>query len=488
MKRCIVNAVLMICLLAGCATEARVHVNLAITDVTIIDPETRQASANRTVLIDKGRIVSIMRRGAVRFESAQSIDGRGRYLMPGLMDMHVHTNVAFVTDNSLKLMLANGVTGARDMAGDCWEPRGELYLCLDDMRKIAAEIEQGDRPGPRLLKLSSAFVQSGQSAHLPENHDPLYTPSTKEEGVALVQYLDERGVDLIKLYEWVMPGAYEGLMSEAKARGIEISGHVPLLISTVQASNDGLRTIEHANSLVIDCSPHGDERRNAMKAVISGDESAAWPSDIDRLKNSIERYSSARCKDLMATLVKNGTHYVPTHGTREMDVRASEPGYRNNPDIDYIPPMQMADWKNDLERTAEASPEMIELYRQYYELGLKVTKLAFDLGVPVMIGTDANDTMIVPGFAVHDELQRFVDAGLSPMDALRAATTVPAAYLGRESDFGAVAPGKIADLVLLDQDPLKDIANTRSIEAVIFEGRIIDREELDALLAEVRNP
>ncbi len=487
MRHLLIQAGAMIGLVTGCTTYPNLTADLAITDVTVIDPETTETLPRRTIVIDGGRIIKIARRGSLKLNVMQVIDGSGRYLIPGLMDMHVHTNVSFIVDDSLKLMLANGVTGVRDMAGDCWEPRGEIFLCIDDMRRIAAAIEDGDKPGARLLRLSSAYVQSEPTAPLPKNHNPLYTPLTRADGVALAQYLDERGVDIIKLYHAIRPDAYEGLMTEAIARGLEVSGHVPNLVTAQQASDDGLRTIEHANTIVTDCGGYAAEYREAMSAVIRREDGAEWPSDFSRLKESVDTFTPSICENLMKTLTKNGTYYVPTHGTREMDALAGDPAYRDDPRLGYLPPPQLAQWRADLDRTAAVSPEMTDLYRQFYDLGLKVTKLASEAGVSIMLGTDANDTMIIPGFAVHDELARLVEAGLSPMEALRAATTAPAAYLDRESDFGGVAPGKIADLILLDENPLQNIANTRTIQAVVLGGRVIDREALDELLAEVRS-
>lgn len=460
--------------------------SLEIVDVTIIDPATRTVSPGVTVRIENGRIAGI---GDAAAEDAgfhgRTIDGAGKYLIPGLMDMHVHTNVGPVAETTFNLLLANGVTGVRDMAGDCWEPQTFPFLCIDDLRRYDAEIEAGRLAGPRLWRLSSAFVQSDKTGRLPPEPNPLYTPTTEEEGARLVDYLHERGVDLIKIYHAITPAAYKGVMARAGELGMEVSGHVPLVAGARGAAEAGQRTIEHASEIVVDCSAYSDDYRRRIIAIVGGDSTEEWPGDEERLTGSIETYNPARCRALMALLAERGVYYTPTHGTREMDARAADPAYRANEALIYIPAMQRGQWEADMGRIANEPPAMRRLYTEFYALGLAVTRQAHEAGVALMLGTDANDTMIVPGFAAHDELARLVSAGLEPMEALRAATAVPAQYLGREGDLGRVALGARADLVLLEHNPLEDISHTRTIAGVIAGGRYYDRARLDALLADV---
>lgn len=471
--------------LTGCAAAQVVESDLAITNVTIIDPGAGQVLPNQTVLIDEGVITAIRPAGGVRVDSDDIVDGAGRYLIPGLMDMHVHLNIELVLDSSLKLMIANGVTGIRDMGADCWEPQGEIYLCLDDMRAVGEQIEAGERVGPTFHRLASAFVQSDRTNRLPPDPDPLYTPMDEAGGAAVVAYLDERGVDLVKVYHAIFPAAFDGLMAEADRRGLEVSGHVPLLIGAAGASNAGVRTLEHANEVVVDCSDYTVQYRGAMNAMLEGVEGASWPPALERLTETVATFNPQRCAALMDVFAANQTYYVPTHGTREMDWRAGDPEYREDPRLRYVGQFQYEDWMQDLDRTAGASAEVVELYGRFYAHGLAATRIAHERGAPLMMGTDANDTMILPGFAVHDELARFVQAGLTPMEALQTATTAPAEYLGLPDQYGSVAEGYRADLVLLDANPLEDIRNTTDISAVIFGGRHFDREALDGLLDDV---
>jgi hypothetical protein len=201
----------------------------------------------------------------------------------------------------------------------------------------------------------------------------------------------------------------------------------------------------------------------------------------------VDEYDPKICAEVYQTFAKNGTYITPTHGTRKMDAFADDSDYRRDPRMKYIPLPQQMNWLLDANRmvATDSSPAGRRSYMEFYRKGLELTNAAYRAGVPVMLGTDAGDSFIVPGASVHDELGELVQAGLSPAEALRAATLSGAVYLGRTSDFGTVAPGRVADLVLLDANPLETISNSRRIHAVVFNGRVLDRRALDSLLAGV---
>ena len=248
----------------------------------------------------------------------------------------------------------------------------------------------------------------------------------------------------------------------------------------------GLTTIEHARDLPVDCSTYGTVYRGQVMAKIMG-EDVPWPDRKALPGKARDTFDKPTCDRQIAAMVRAGSYYVPTHLTREMDYRAGEAAYRNDPRKAYIPAMQQAGWDGDLDRTTKMLGELASDLGDFFRLGLATTRMAHDAGVKVMAGTDANDTMVFPGFSLHDELAHLVAAGLTPMEALQAATSVPAEYLGRSDDFGGVSAGKLADLLLLDADPTVDIANTTQISAVVQGGRMRDRAALDALLREVRD-
>jgi hypothetical protein len=202
------------------------------------------------------------------------------------------------------------------------------------------------------------------------------------------------------------------------------------------------------------------------------------------MKRTVEEFDPALCANMLRALAGSGAFYSPTHVTREMEARVDEAAYRQDPHRRYIMPDRDKKWEADLVDTAKLPDEEKRHLKSFFQHGLKITGLAHRAGVQIMAGTDLNDTMIVPGFSMHRELALLAAAGLSPMEALRAATSVPAKYLKR-GDLGGIAVGKEADLVLLSRNPLDDIGNTALIETVISNGIVYDRAALDALLAEV---
>lgn len=473
---------------AAVASEA---VDLLIDDVTVIDPESKTVSGHQSVYINEGHIVAILSTDQTSAHVAgKTINANGQYLIPGLMDMHVHIAHPKWSKTTLALFLANGVTGVREMTGDCWEPRGKIFACNDDYRKLQAEILSGTVKGPRIMSLSSAIVRGPSERelpHVPEEAPDFFTPSDSDQARELVTYLVNRGVDFAKIYNFLSKPTYMAFMQAATEQGLPVAGHVPMAVDVVEAAQAGQRSIEHARVIAYDCSDYGAGLRQIVNDLFASKDDVPYPSYQERIEQSVATYNPERCKNLLDQLAAHGTWYVPTHETREFDARASEAAYRNDPRLDYVLTELKWGWQNDLDDTADASPELISAYKAFFSHGLKITGLAHAAGVKVMAGTDANDTMSIPGFSLHDELIHLVDAGLSPMDALRTATTNPAEYLERQGDFGGVSAGKKADLLLLTANPLEAIANTSSISHVVFDGHVLDNTELNTMLAEVKH-
>lgn len=457
--------------------------DLVIRNVTVIDPQTRTVRADSDVFVDNGRIVEIADTGSSMRTADQLVPGDDRFLIPGLMDMHTHTSFRPVHENSLALLLANGVTGVREMGSDCMGPP-QIFMCIDDMRASQARIAAGDLIGPRIFELSSSKVDSNRPDGADEMQS-LYRPLTAMDGERSVAYLAGRGVDFLKTGEEFTPEAFTGFATSAREHGMRFGGHVPPYLSVAEVAGMGMASIEHARDLPLDCSDYGPVFRAAVQAVISGD-SEDWPDRLQTPARARDSFNEARCDAQIAAMLQSGTYYVPTHLTREMDFRAGEDAYRNDPRLSYIIALQRESWVEDMDRTVQRMGDMRGDLQDFFRLGLRTTAMAHAAGVPIMAGTDANDTMVFPGFSLHDELRHLVAAGLSPMEALRAATSVPAIYLNRSDEFGGVAVGRMADLVLLEADPLADIANTTAIAAVFFGGTYRDRAALDQILAGVR--
>lgn len=473
-------------LVSGCQTvlPAQREADLAIEDVTIIDPESGRVSQHRTVYVDEGRIIGISdARTRQPITAPTRVNGAGRFLIPGLMDMHVHLFLPADPTPSLNLLLANGVTSIREMSSDCWALAGSKTGCVEDYRKLQLAIRQGQVVGPDLSALTSTMVMGPTRLTIPKNVPSFITPVTESEGREVVRHIAARGVDLVKTHDSIPERAFFAMMDEARRTGIGVAGHVPFAAGSLGAAQAGYRSIEHARDLLYDCSAYGPAYRKLEAAVARREPGATRPPSIERLTRTVDAFDAARCSELLRQLAATNVFYVPTHVTREMEARAGDQGYRADSSRRFVPREQNKRWEADLTETAAKPEAERTALRRFFEHGLQITALAHRAGIPVMAGTDANDTMIVPGFSLHRELALLQVAGLTNMEVLRTATTIPAKYLGRSADLGGVGIGKKADLVLLRSNPLEKIRNTAAVEAVVANGRLFQRSELDSLLA-----
>jgi hypothetical protein len=460
-------------------------VALAISNVTVIDPKTKSVLPGRSVFIDGDRIVAVSAaKEAGRYVPARSIDGTGRYLIPGLMDMHVHLFLPEPAAPTMNLLLANGVTSAREMSGDCWAVAGASEGCIAEYKTVQKRVKSGEMPGPELLSFASTMVMGPAQAKLPANLEPFIVPETPEKARELVRYLKGRGVDLVKTHDSIPMDVFAALSDEARKQGLGVGGHIPFGAGVLGAIELGYGTIEHARDLLYDCSRYGAEFRRAGSDYADRKPGAKKPDNVTRMKRTVEEFDPALCATMLQAMARTPAYYTPTHVTREMEARAGDAAYRQDPSRKYMMPARDKNWEADLDATAKLPDEEKQQLASFFEHGLSITGLAHKAGVRIMAGTDLNDTMIVPGFSMHRELGLLARAGLTPMDVLRAATSVPASYLKRP-DLGGIAVGKEADLILLRRNPLTDIGNVAAIESVISNGRLFDRAALDALLAEV---
>ena len=437
---------------------------LAIQDVGVVDVEQGVVLPGMTVVVEGGRIRSVRPTGeSVVPAEAIQIDGSGRYLIPGLWDMHVHHGGAMSPRLTMPLFVATGVTGIRDMGGD---PDGALK---DRWRE---EIREGRLLGPRT---------PGRAVRSIFNLPDAETARTVARGL-------EPGRDFIKIFNGLLPEPYFALLEEAGERGVPVVGHRPRAISALDAARAGQRSFEHARLFLFECFDGAAELREAYRARYAGDDDGGGRlDDTDALRAMLDRHSEAMFDELTATMVDHDSWFCPTHITRKMDAFADDAAFRDDPRLRFIPLVERLDWKRDADGMVARDPsaEGRRTYLEFYEKGLELTGKAHRAGVRVLAGSDAHDTYCFPGFGLHDELQELVRAGLTPAEALRAATVSPAAYFGLSDEVGRIREGAAADLVLLDGNPLEEISNTTRIHAVIRDGAYYSREDLDGLLSGV---
>lgn len=448
---------------------------LVIEHVTVIDVERGSPLPDRTVFVQASRIAGVTRAADAQVPpGARVVDGRGKFLIPGLWDMHVHaakqeTSGAAAPDRWYgTLFVANGVTGVREMWGD-------MALIRAWRERVAA----GDSATPRIVA----------SGHLLDGAPPVWRGSvvatTAEAARHAVDSLQAAGAQFIKVYSRLPREAYMAAAEEAKARGLPFAGHVPFAVTAAEASDAGQRSIEHLSRVLSGCSPLDEEitAENRRLLMLVGGQDSVVGLNRRRRPELHASPESARCRALAARFQRNGTWQTPTLTVLYNNSEMGDPALAQDPREAYLPPAIVAPWNaRRAARLKVVSPGQLANAKAIYALDVAVVGRLFRSGVPILAGTDVGNPHCLPGFGLHDELVRLVEAGLPPAEALKAATLNPARYFEATDSLGTVAPRKLADLVLLDADPLADIHNTTRIRAVILNGIYLDRVALDAML------
>ncbi len=421
---------------------------LALRDVTVVDLMDGSLNANQTVLITGDRITTLGPKGEVDVPNeTEVVDAAGGYLIPGLWDMHVHITDA--TELALPVLLANGITGVRDAGGD-------LIL----LRRLEHERATGKRIAPRLVT-PGPYVDSDKG--IPYR----FVVETAADGRAAADSLDRDGVDFIKIHNGVPREAYFALVARARELGLPVVGHIPLEVAPEEAARAGQAGVEHFVSL------------------FEGTLRERFASDSEGL---LRQYVESELDTLMALFRENGVWFTPTLYTYWIRAERGALAAHPDPRLRYVAPSLKAQWDAWYPvREQDSIPEVEAARKRFFQIGLDVVRIAHEAAVPLLAGTDLAARDVLPGFHIHDELAALVEAGLTPHQALQTATWNPARFLGRTSELGTIDVGKLADLVLLDANPLEDISNTHRIRAVVINGRHLDRTALDEMLAQVEN-
>jgi imidazolonepropionase-like amidohydrolase len=433
---------------------------LVITGVTIVDVRTGELRADQVVVIDKNRITAVGPRKELKYPHlAPTVNARGGFLIPGLWDMHVHLVFGdwfpLSRDISLPLFLANGVTSVRDMGSE-----------LDIVQDWRNEIEAGRLLGPRIM--TPGPMLDGPKPRFPSS----IAITTPEEGRRAVAELKRHGADFIKLQSLIPHDAVLAIADEARKQEIPFEGHVPDSMRASEMSAAGMKSFEH------------------LIGIFEGS-SAEEVSFLNGNKTEgrfLATYDSARAATLTEMLVKNQTWQCPTlvweRGGNLIDVT----DYSKDLRIKYVPvSWKEKTWKRFTDEIKSGyNTDDLATRQRFIAKELEVVQVMHRAGVSFLAGTDTPaGVYIFPGFSLHEELQRFVAAGFTPLEALQTATLNPARFFGLEGQLGTIETGKLADLVLLTANPLDDIANTQKIAAVIFNGQYLSHVDLEKILLRV---
>ncbi len=442
-------AVLLLIAALGCGrgAERETGPTLAIRNVTVIDGTGGSPLGDATVLVSAGRVAAVGPSASVEVpEGAQIVDGTGKYLIPGLWDMHVHLSKSRAS--SLAQFVAYGVTSVRDMGGDYAE-----------LRRWRSEVQAGRRTGPR-IKMAGPYLEAKSNVlrvRLENTVEPEERTrigiATPAEARQVVDSLARLEIDFIKIRTVASTDTYRAIAEAARGAGLDLVGHT-FGVPTEAVVEEGQRSIEHFLPVNIE-------------------------SESERLA-------------LFRRLAEQGTAIVPTlvsiHESLFVPADDAAPIVDDSLGVlderrKYLSAFLIADWREQL---AERSPESVQGSKDFYPRILRHLREMRRVGMQVLPGADVAVLLIYPGSSLHDELALLVrEVGMTPMEALLSATSGAAEFMGLQDSLGTIEPGQIADLVLLDANPLEDIRNTRSIAAVVQAGRLLDRGAIDELLAGV---
>jgi imidazolonepropionase-like amidohydrolase len=411
--------------------------------VTVIPMDRETVLENQTVVTSGGRIGAVGPAGKVQVPAgAVRVDGQGKFLMPALAEMHAHIPGGKAPDSDVEhtlfLYAANGIGTIRGMLGD---PRHLTYR---------ERVAKGEVLGPRIYTSGPSF--NGKTA------------ATKEAAVEAVIAQQKAGYDLLKIHPGVPREAFDALAAKADELKIPFAGHVPAAVGLHRALEAKYRSIDHLDGYVEALVAHpGESQVFGVNLVAQVDES--------------------KIPGLVKATKAAGTWQVPTEILLVNWLNDDDPESMGRwPEMKYVPAETVAKWIAQKQGFAAKFPTADR--QKLLALRRRLIKALHDGGVPFALGSDAPQTWNVPGFSVHRELKAIVAAGLTPYQALRTGTANVATYFGTEAAAGAVAPGKRADLVLLDANPLQDIANSSRIAGVMINGRWLSKADIDKRLAE----
>jgi imidazolonepropionase-like amidohydrolase len=445
-------------------------------DATVVDVQSGKLLKQHEVIVIGGKIQAVQPISKKRLHAgAEIINAKGKYIVPGFWDMHVHVLLDSNYKWQFPLLIANGIIGIREMAGK-------------DMR-LAHHLKKEMLNGtlPYFHFMASGHIIDGKKRFWPGQ---LSAPDTAT-AIRLVDSLIGEKVDFIKTYSYLEPDVFEAIARRCTEKGIPFAGHVPHKVWVTNASHAGMATMEHLYGFLIEASAYPDSAMK-LRRQNSDNFEAGMPAKLRTEKARageafmLDHFSEERMRSIAKVLKQNQTYVVPTLVTNRGLYFSNDTAFTNDHRTGYLAEETRSYWKETVTKDLQNySTEDWRIFRKRYEVEKRIVRILADEGVMLLAGTDFDNPFCFPGFSLHDELALLVQCGMRPIDALRSATINPARYLKVTDSVGTIAKGKRADLVLLNGNPLTDITNTKNIFAVMNNGRLFTTVKIQALKDEV---
>jgi hypothetical protein len=454
-----------------------------IVNVAVVDPRDGSITAHQDIRIADGRIAGISATGGPK-QDLPAVDGRDRFVVPGFVDMHAHPLNLGDPSAELKLMLAHGITGYRQMSG--------TPLLLRRRQEYASTV---DGQAPKLLATPGSVLT-------PIN------AGKPDIAVAEVRRQTHEGADFIKA-ALITPEVYFAVQAEADRLSIPVVGHLPAGIDVRAASKAGFRSIEHIGpglGVLAGCSCHEEHLRTAtagspikappfripfadkvaakaIQKIVVNPAQLASPATLDATRDAIDSFDEDKARELARQFAADDTWNCPTLIRIKAQQLCDNPQFPADPDLRYVTAKERKAWTSAADAFRQKFNETQRtIFADQFALQLRMVKILDEEGAPLLAGTDAvGAAWVIAGASLHDEFDLLASAGLSPLRVLQTATLNPARFLHHEKNAGTVEAGKEADLVLLDDDPTTAVANLHTVSGVVRGGRHHDTDMLTSL-------
>jgi hypothetical protein len=448
---------------------------LILDHVRILDTRTGTVSPPQAIWLEQGKISRITPANvtAASVQQYQYQDGAGAIVIPGLWDSHTHS-MQLSPQIHHPLFLASGVTYLRDMSG-CMIEHDTLQACAAQRTRWQQEAEAGQRSSPFYPEQSSFALNGG--AEVPADFPAFLHLRSAADATALIQHYQRLGVNTLKTYELLSSEQYQWLSQAAAKTGMKLAGHQPWRVGLAELIAGRQHSVEHGRVFLFECS--------AVAMALKQQPMRDGLINAEVWRQIIDSQDPALCQQKMTDMAAAGLWWSPTLLTLQLGAKAGDPAFRQDPRLAQVPWVLRQLWQADADGMLQRGRDQHGHWVHQDLLALAQQQLyqAVSLGVPVIAGTDSPDSFVFSGSGLIDELQLYVDAGLTPLQALQSATLWPAQAAGRLQSAGSVEVGKEANLVLLPANPLHDMQTLRQVQGLVLAGHWYDKNQLAALQA-----